>query len=172
MLTAVAAVETGCDHVWVGDAYRPFCSVCGVINDPRRPRRYVRRLMAASRVSGTMPVDPNFFSPPPIVTRVPAPTVLVPRTPRSPQWYTRLERCWERDGEGCFYCGKELAAKRARLDHFIPASRGGPDGVSNRRAACASCDDAKGSRMPWEFMPERFPPPAGSPETQVAPNPA
>lgn len=76
---------------------------------------------------------------------------------RAEVWRDRVQFCLDRDGDGCFYCGKPfLGIVNARLDHFIPSSRGGADGLENRRASCVPCDTAKGAKMPWEFLPERF----------------
>lgn len=92
-------------------------------------------------------------------------TVLAPPKARPPEGHrssralAAVLRCWARDGPGCFYCGEVLAAEEVHLDHFVPASRGGPDGITNRRAACWGCDRAKADSYPWEFMPGRFAPP-------------
>lgn len=64
--------------------------------------------------------------------------------------------CEERDGSGCFYCGRELDLDSGVLDHFLPQSKGGSDRLVNRRLACPACDGAKGALTPWEFMPDRF----------------
>lgn len=76
----------------------------------------------------------------------------------SAMWRGKVRMCWKRDGEGCFYCRCPLSIEEARLDHFIPRSKGGPDGLDNRRAACKPCDVRKRNRWPWEFMPSRFDP--------------
>lgn len=55
----------------------------------------------------------------------------------------------------CFYCGDELESYH--VDHFIPLSRGGTNWPSNLRLACPGCNMRKSSKMPWEFMPSRFP---------------
>lgn len=68
---------------------------------------------------------------------------------------------WNRDGPGCFYCRRPLSIECARLDHFIPRSKGGPDSLENRRAACKECDVSKRDQWPWDFMPDRFRPPSG-----------
>lgn len=75
---------------------------------------------------------------------------------QSPQWHRFIRACFKRDGAQCFYCGEPLTIEAARLDHFVPASKGGGDGLHNRRASCRLCDKAKADQMPWEFMPERF----------------
>lgn len=93
---------------------------------------------------------------------MPKRTVTNGHVPRSEAARNRLRTCFARDTGGreeCYYCGKAVFVATAVLDHFIPRSRGGPDGLDNRRASCAGCDQSKGSRMPWEFMPERFPAP-------------
>lgn len=79
---------------------------------------------------------------------------------QSAKWHRFVRACFKRDGAICFYCREPLVVQAARLDHFIPASKGGGDGLYNRRASCRSCDEAKADQMPWEFMPERFSPSA------------
>ncbi len=79
---------------------------------------------------------------------------------RSPAWEGRVRACWSRDGEGCFYCRRPMSLSHARLDHFIPRSKGGPDALENRRVACWACDNAQADKMPGEFMPGVFEAPA------------
>ncbi len=67
-----------------------------------------------------------------------------------------MKQLVERDGFlGCVYCGIELPLEQLGLDHVIPASRGGPDGLSNRVLACRPCDSAKAARSPQEWQPGR-----------------
>lgn len=46
----------------------------------------------------------------------------------------------------CAYCGVELDATTATLDHVIPRSRGGVDGMENAALACAPCNEKKGCK--------------------------
>ena len=48
----------------------------------------------------------------------------------------------------CVYCG--LHESNLTVDHFIPASLGGPDVIQNLVACCASCNAIKSSRAPYE----------------------
>ncbi|WP_415785339.1 HNH endonuclease [Deinococcus saxicola] len=66
----------------------------------------------------------------------------------------------------CFYCQSQLdfnTARAVQVDHFIPLTRGGQNGPDNIVVACASCNGSKNDRMPWEWMPDRFLPPAPTP---------
>lgn len=60
---------------------------------------------------------------------------------------------------GCFYCGERLGREAWHIDHFIPLARGGTNYPENLVAACATCNLSKNAKMPWEFMPDRFPVP-------------
>lgn len=80
-------------------------------------------------------------------------------TRRTEAWIAKVRACYMRDSGGrcrCFYCGKDVRLDLVRLDHFIPRSRGGPDGIENRRVSCYRCDSRKSDLMPWEFMPDTF----------------
>lgn len=57
-------------------------------------------------------------------------------------------------GRKCYYCYNELA--RFDVDHFIPLSRGGSNDPDNIVVCCDSCNSSKGSKLPWEWRPERF----------------
>lgn len=59
-------------------------------------------------------------------------------------------------GRICFYCGEKI--KKFHLDHFIPLSRGGTNWPDNLVISCCPCNQSKGAKMPWEWMPERFSP--------------
>ena len=56
----------------------------------------------------------------------------------------------------CFYCGRKFRGRGYVLDHFIPRSKGGDDGIENRVAACPPCDGKKGARMPTEAERQRL----------------
>lgn len=73
--------------------------------------------------------------------------------------YTRddVRALLSRQGRVCFYCG--CALTKFSVDHFIPLSRGGSNGPSNLVLSCHSCNCRKAAKMPWEWMPERFPKP-------------
>lgn len=87
---------------------------------------------------------------------------------RGARWMAMFEACQYRDGPGCFYCRGELDPETARLDHFVPSSAGGSNGLRNRRAACPTCDGRKGNQMPVEFDPERFGAPVRTPQKFVS----
>ncbi len=61
----------------------------------------------------------------------------------------------ERIGEGlldlqhgdCFYCSTRLGARR-EIDHFIPWSHSGDDGIDNLVAACQRCNNSKRAALP------------------------
>ncbi len=63
----------------------------------------------------------------------------------------------------CFYCGVRVGRGEKiawHIEHFIPISRGGTNYPENIRIACQPCNNSKAAKMPWEWMPERFSPPA------------
>jgi hypothetical protein len=67
--------------------------------------------------------------------------------------WTSRETAFARQRGRCFYCGEPLTLAPAKvnsfvLDHLTPRSKGGPDDLQNRVAACLPCDQAKGDRMP------------------------
>jgi hypothetical protein len=49
----------------------------------------------------------------------------------------------ERDGQTCFFCGKELAGDLT-IEHLVAVAHGGPNHVSNLFLAHASCNQAAG----------------------------
>lgn len=61
-----------------------------------------------------------------------------------------------RDGARCFYCNRrfrDLAA--ATIDHLVPTYHGGTWARANLVLACSPCNEAKGHRMPTEFLRSR-----------------
>ena len=53
----------------------------------------------------------------------------------------------------CVYC--QATDKPFNLDHFHPKSRGGSDRVSNLVLSCVDCNEAKGNKLPAEFLSDR-----------------
>lgn len=66
-----------------------------------------------------------------------------------------------RDGWACCYCGRLTVEKvtddedRATIEHVIPRSRGGGDGLDNLRIACRWCNWTRGNGA----FPTAQPPP-------------
>ena len=59
----------------------------------------------------------------------------------------RLLRLIKRDGPGCWICGRAVAVE-PNIDHVIPLSRGGSNGMSNLKVACKKCNSIKGNKLP------------------------
>lgn len=56
-------------------------------------------------------------------------------------------------GRKCWYCGTPFQSfSEVELDHIVPSSRGGKDGMSNYAIACAFCNRAKGAHTLDEFL--------------------
>lgn len=67
----------------------------------------------------------------------------------------KLETLITRFRGRCVYCGVEVTNSpgkpqptSATCDHFIPRSKGGHDGKSNKVLACYGCNQAKGDMDP------------------------
>lgn len=52
----------------------------------------------------------------------------------------------------CAYCGE---GGRLTIDHLVPLSRGGSDGIENLIPACLSCNSSKHDRTELEFRAEK-----------------
>jgi hypothetical protein len=59
----------------------------------------------------------------------------------------KMKRVINRDGKKCVWCSMELDYTHpfATLDHLIPNSRRGSDGVNNSLLSCDSCNTARGN---------------------------
>ena len=70
------------------------------------------------------------------------------RLPMSqPPMSSRRQMAVARDGLICRYCGCSVKPHTFVLDHVLPRSRGGRDGLSNRVVACHACDRRKADRL-------------------------
>jgi hypothetical protein len=62
----------------------------------------------------------------------------------------------------CFYCGRPICEGsfdpdlEATKDHLLAQSRGGADFIWNVVASCAHCNQLKGTKLPGEFLRERW----------------
>lgn len=56
----------------------------------------------------------------------------------------------------CYWCHKEIKGNEYHVDHYIALVRGGGNGPDNIVCACPQCNQSKGKKMPWEFLPGRF----------------
>lgn len=75
-----------------------------------------------------------------------------------------LSKKFREQGGQCFYCRKNVGRRVApwHADHFIPLSKGGTNHPSNIVITCPQCNLSKHAKFPWEFMPDRFSPPAAA----------
>jgi len=78
------------------------------------------------------------------------------------EWRRVREQVLKRDNNVCGWCGGEGAT---HVDHIVPWSKGGGDGMDNLVAACRSCNLSKGARDAtfWrrtDTHPTPLPPPS------------
>lgn len=57
-------------------------------------------------------------------------------------WKQKIAQC------KCHYCGKDLDAKTATMDHIIPISLGGKSTKGNVVPACKDCNTKKKNDLP------------------------
>jgi 5-methylcytosine-specific restriction endonuclease McrA len=65
-----------------------------------------------------------------------------------------VARLIARDGDACWYCGCSFVpGKRLRtIDHAMPLSLGGTNGLANLRLACARCNALKGATSQAAYL--------------------
>lgn len=73
------------------------------------------------------------------------PWAAVHRVNRKSKKNLRYEALVERDGNGCFYCGKPLGVEEATVEHLIPIATGGTNHQGNLALACFLCNSAAGT---------------------------
>jgi hypothetical protein len=56
-------------------------------------------------------------------------------------------RLWDRDGNICYLCEKELDYKTVTLDHVIPLSKNGKDRMDNYKLVHEYCNLQKGNML-------------------------
>ena len=64
--------------------------------------------------------------------------------------YTQDKVTLLRKSPTCHWCGKQLTLQTATVDHVIPLSRGGSNGMDNVELACVKCNQDRGNRLPTE----------------------
>jgi len=75
------------------------------------------------------------------------------RALRQSQWWKR------RLAAGvCFYCGREVGARKLTMDHVVPLIRGGRSTRGNVVPACKECNSKKQLLLPveWEEYLQRL----------------
>lgn len=56
----------------------------------------------------------------------------------------RLSIYTKYDGH-CAYCGRKIKQKAMTVDHLMPQSKGGGNGIENLMPSCRECNHAKGA---------------------------
>ena len=66
---------------------------------------------------------------------------------------------WEMGWRGnliiCPYCLKNTPPEKIHIEHFFCLSKGGPHEINNLSVACASCNESKSDKDPFEFIKDR-----------------
>lgn len=58
---------------------------------------------------------------------------------------------WEKSKHRCYWCGKRIKDGKYHVDHVMPLSKGGSDGIENLVIACPTCNMSKGTKLPQEM---------------------
>lgn len=68
--------------------------------------------------------------------------------------YSKEERkkVYDRAGGCCMLCGQKLLLEDMTLDHIVPLSMGGEDGLGNLQAAHRECNEFKSNILPEDFL--------------------
>jgi hypothetical protein len=66
-------------------------------------------------------------------------------------------KVYERDGYTCRYCGTAVTTYTATLDHLVPVTAGGTNGLDNLVTACLSCNTRKGKKPIGDFLADQNP---------------
>lgn len=62
---------------------------------------------------------------------------------------------WERDGQRCVWCSVAAWPRDRTVEHVLPRSRGGRDGVHNLLPACRACNRARRSQAAAAYARQR-----------------
>jgi 5-methylcytosine-specific restriction endonuclease McrA len=74
------------------------------------------------------------------------------RTQRTKRYKSKLRiRIWIAYNKKCYYCARPLRKGQFTIDHVVPKSDGGGNGVKNMVPACRKCNLKKGSYSAYEF---------------------
>lgn len=66
-----------------------------------------------------------------------------------------VKRLLEKQRFKCVYCGGDISGGLHTIEHVIPLSRGGSNGLENIALACRSCNARKGDKLVTEFFETR-----------------
>jgi CRISPR/Cas system Type II protein with McrA/HNH and RuvC-like nuclease domain len=81
---------------------------------------------------------------------------LIALSPKSARKKFR-ESIFEAWGWKCAYCEKELCKHTATIDHIVPKHKGGHSTRNNLACCCSSCNNAKSSALPFDWLKEGHP---------------
>lgn len=70
------------------------------------------------------------------------------RTRERKRSYRGAKRRLLKKDPSCFWCHKKLNSTLATLDHLIPLSKGGTNGLDNFVLACGDCNESRDNDMP------------------------
>lgn len=62
-----------------------------------------------------------------------------PRRQPAAIWFATRRRVWERDAGRCVRCNSPQRLRTMHIDHIVPLSRGGSNGMDNLRCLCRRC---------------------------------
>lgn len=63
--------------------------------------------------------------------------------------------CKKHDGQcPCYVCGKHVEQKSATLEHIVPSSKGGSDGVGNLSISHYQCNQKRGNDTSYKCYGE------------------
>lgn len=68
-----------------------------------------------------------------------------------PNEHVTVAQLIERDGLGCYLCGRDVDRNELHVDHVVPVVRDGPHIASNLRITHGRCNCIKGSRLVSEL---------------------
>lgn len=72
------------------------------------------------------------------------------------QTKSQRRKLWNAQQGKCFYCSQPCTPKTFTVDHIVPKSKGGSNGLANKVGACLSCNNAKGSMSQEEFLKSHY----------------
>lgn len=67
-----------------------------------------------------------------------------------------IEKIRKSQNNKCFWCDRKVKFP-GHIDHVVPITRGGANSPENLVLACEFCNKSKGSKLPHEWKPDKYP---------------